>query len=106
MQDVFLAAVNNSVTGIIAPLAAHDDIGISRQHVDDLTFAFIAPLRADQDGIGHDVAGKILSRCARSRHSGLAFENKSGSRRRKAILLRGEVGTTAKNDLLANPTIR
>ena len=30
--------------------------------------------------------GKILSRCARSRHSGLALQDKSGGRARKTIL--------------------
>jgi hypothetical protein len=43
-------------------------------------------LRADQDGVGHDFLGKILSRCAQSRHSGLASQDKSGRPTRKTIL--------------------
>ena len=47
MQDVFGAAMNDRVSGIIAALAADDDVGLGREHVDDLPFPFIAPLRAD-----------------------------------------------------------
>jgi hypothetical protein len=39
--------MNNRVSGIVAALAADDNIGFGREHVDDLPFPFIAPLRTD-----------------------------------------------------------
>ena len=86
MQNIFLAAMNDSVAGIVPTLAAHHDIGIGGKHVDDLPLPFVTPLRADQDRVGHDFLGKILSRCARSRHSGLASQDKSSGVPRKTIL--------------------
>src|SRR5205085_5527884 len=78
--------MDDSVTGIVPTLAPHHDIGVGGKHVYDLPLPFVAPLRADQDRVGHDYLGKILSRCARSRHSGLASQNKSSDVRRKTIL--------------------
>ena len=86
MQNVFLAAMNDGVPGVVAALTAHNDVGVGGKNIDDLPLPFVAPLRADEDRIGHGVLGKILSRCTRSRHSGLALQNKSGSKQRKTIL--------------------
>ena len=74
MQNVFLPAMNNSMAGVVSALASHHDIGVGREDVDDLPLAFIAPLRADQNRVGHDVSGKILSK------------NKSDGKPRKTIL--------------------
>src|SRR5262245_1842569 len=41
------------MTGIVAALEAHDDIGALGQPIDDLALAFVAPLRADDHDIGH-----------------------------------------------------
>ena len=49
--DVF--ADDQGVAGVMAALEAHDDIGALRQPVDDLAFAFITPLGADDGNIGH-----------------------------------------------------
>ena len=57
MQDVFFAAVNDGVAGVIAALAADHDVGVAGQDVDDFALAFIAPLRADQNRVCHRVAG-------------------------------------------------
>ena len=70
-RTYFLPPMNDGVAGVVAALAAHDDVGVPGKDVDDLAFAFIAPLRADQDRVRHDVSGKILSRRAPSRQSGL-----------------------------------
>ena len=56
MQDVFLAADDDGVPGVVAALGAHDDVRLLGEHVDDFAFAFVAPLGADQDRIGHRVA--------------------------------------------------
>ena len=58
MQDEFLAAVNDSVSGIVAALTSNDDIGVPGKDVDDFALAFIAPLRADQYRVCHRVAGE------------------------------------------------
>src|SRR5205823_5470823 len=53
VQDVFLLSDVDGVTGVVPALRAHDDIRIVREDIDDLAFAFIAPLGAYQDCIGH-----------------------------------------------------
>ena len=78
--------MNDRVARVVTALASHNDVGVGGEDVDDLPLPFVAPLRADQDRVGHDVSGKILSRRARSRHSGLASQDKSGGPARKTIL--------------------
>ena len=57
MENVFFAAMNDGVAGVVAALTADDDVGVSGQDIDDFAFAFIAPLRADQYRVCHRVAG-------------------------------------------------
>ena len=47
MQNIFRPAVNNGMPSVVAALAANDYGGFAREYVDNLTFPFIAPLRAD-----------------------------------------------------------
>ena len=42
------------MSGIVATLKAHNDIGPLRQPVDDLALALVSPLRADDHHISHD----------------------------------------------------
>ena len=53
VQHEALAADFDGVAGVVAALGAHDPVGALGQDVDDLAFAFVAPLGADQDGVGH-----------------------------------------------------
>ena len=53
VQDVFLSLDVDRVAGVVAALRADHDVRLLGQHVDDLAFAFIAPLGADQNRIGH-----------------------------------------------------
>src|SRR5207247_10274620 len=53
MQNIFDAAIDDGVAGIIAALTAYDDIGPSGKHVDDLAFALVAPLHANQNCVRH-----------------------------------------------------
>src|SRR5205085_12412571 len=53
-QNVFRAAMNNGVAGVVPALAADHDVRLGRQHVDDLALAFVAPLRADQNCVRHE----------------------------------------------------
>ena len=53
VQDVFLFADEDRMTGVVAALCADHDIGPLGQHVDDFAFAFIAPLGADENCVGH-----------------------------------------------------
>ena len=50
---VGLALDHQGMTGIVAPLKAHDEIGPARKPVDDLALAFVAPLRADDGDVAH-----------------------------------------------------
>ena len=55
VKYILLAAIHNGVAGVVASLAADDDIDSSGQDVDDLPFAFISPLGAYKNGVGHGV---------------------------------------------------
>jgi len=49
-------AHHQRVTGIVAALEAHDDIGAMAEPIDDLAFALVAPLGADHDdGYAHGI---------------------------------------------------
>src|SRR5207249_11186762 len=62
MQNIFLAAMNDGMAGIVPTLTAYHDIGVGGEHVDDLPLPFVAPLRADQDRVGHDVSDRKSTR--------------------------------------------
>jgi hypothetical protein len=47
VENVFDATIENSVAGVIASLAADDDVSLRGKNVDNLTFAFVAPLRSN-----------------------------------------------------------
>ena len=46
-QDELGAVDVHGVTGVVSTLIARDDGKMRRQKIDDLAFAFIAPLRAE-----------------------------------------------------------
>src|SRR5258705_8891480 len=48
------------MAGIVAALEPHHHIGARGQPVDDLSFAFVAPLGADHCNIGHEFASYSL----------------------------------------------
>jgi hypothetical protein len=45
MQNVFDAPMNDRVPGVVSALAADHNVGFAREHVDNLAFSLIAPLR-------------------------------------------------------------
>ena len=45
MQHIFDTAIDDSVPGVIAALAANNDISPRSEHVDDLALALVPPLR-------------------------------------------------------------
>ena len=47
----------DGVAGVGAALVAGDDVDVGREQVDDLAFALVAPLGADDDGDGHGKCG-------------------------------------------------
>ena len=47
VQDVFGATMEHGVARIVPALAADDDVGFCREHIDDFPLPFVAPLRAD-----------------------------------------------------------
>ena len=53
LQRVPLAVDHHGVAGVVAALVAHDVHVLFAQQVDDLGFALVTPLGADDDGDGH-----------------------------------------------------
>jgi hypothetical protein len=53
VKDEFLFTVDDGVSGVVAALAADDDVGVIGEVIDDFAFAFVAPLGADENSIGH-----------------------------------------------------
>ena len=47
------AVDDERVAGVMTALEANDDVGLLRQPIDDLAFAFVAPLRADDHDVRH-----------------------------------------------------
>ena len=47
LQDELFAGDDDGVAGVVATGVAGDDVELLRQDVDDLAFAFIAPLGAE-----------------------------------------------------------
>jgi hypothetical protein len=47
VEDVFGAPMNDRVPGIVAALAADNNVSLGSEHIDDFAFSLIAPLRAD-----------------------------------------------------------
>src|ERR1700760_1750167 len=62
------------MTGIVAALEAHDDVGLLRQPVDDFALPLVTPLGADDDNIGHFAGVPFATIYATSMTPGNAFE--------------------------------
>src|SRR6478672_5256470 len=89
MQHVFHATVNDCVPGIIAALAADNDVRLRSKHVDNFAFALVAPLHSDQNCVRHvkSKMGKKFSRRIRAgRSRDLPTDNKLAASPRKWIL--------------------
>ena len=54
MQNELLVSDDHGVTGVVSALAAHDDVGLIGEEIDDLPLAFISPLRPDKNRIWHN----------------------------------------------------
>ena len=52
-QHEFRAVDVDRVAGVVAALIAGDDVELRRQQIDDFSFAFVAPLRAEHSEIHH-----------------------------------------------------
>ena len=53
MKDGFFAVHYQSMTGVVATLEADDDVSVLGKKIDDLAFAFVSPLGADDCNVGH-----------------------------------------------------
>ena len=53
LEDELFFADEDGVAGVVAALIARDDVEALGEKIDDLTFAFVAPLRAKNDYITH-----------------------------------------------------
>src|SRR4030095_9070633 len=56
MQHELLSLHNNSVAGVMPTLIAGNDVELFSQQIDNLPFAFIAPLGANNHDVCHDVS--------------------------------------------------
>ena len=85
-QFVGLAVDDERMAGVVAALEADDDVGLLGQPVDDLAFAFVAPLGADHHHIRHrDILAQPGSRHAQpGRRPAGALSDKGCSRVRQA----------------------
>jgi len=64
LQDKLTAADVDGVAGVVAALVSRHYVESLREQVNDLTFAFIAPLGAKHNEIAHDRGkGTKLSHC-------------------------------------------
>ncbi len=52
-RTYFLVAVDDGVPGVVAALAADDDLRRAGEHVDDFALAFVTPLRPYENDVGH-----------------------------------------------------
>ncbi len=86
MEHVFRAAMDDGVAGIVTALAAHHDVRLRGQHVDDLALAFVAPLRADQNCVRHE-SGEMDNKSSRA--SGRTRTGLRGQNRIRAVVLQG-----------------
>ena len=53
VKDRFFPIDDERVAGVVAALKPDDDIRIVGEEVDDLPFAFVSPLSADDRDVGH-----------------------------------------------------
>src|SRR5258707_9758539 len=82
---------------IMAALKADDDVGLLGEPVDDLAFAFVAPLRTNHDHIGHEVSFlraaevRIVSKLQRLTPKAALYQIKDASRPGKSPGARREM---------------
>src|SRR4029077_64434 len=89
MQDIFHAAMNDCMPGIIAALAADNDVGLRSKDVDNLAFALVAPLHSNQNCVRHvksKMGKKFSRRIVAGRSRDLPTDNKLAASPRKWIL--------------------
>ena len=55
MKHELALADSNGVAGIVTALIARNDIKVRRENVDNLAFAFVAPLGSDYDDVFHNI---------------------------------------------------
>jgi hypothetical protein len=55
MQNIFRSAMDHGVAGVVAALAAHHDVRLGREDIDDFPLPFVTPLRADQNCVRHEI---------------------------------------------------
>jgi hypothetical protein len=70
--------MNDSVACVVAPLAAHNDVGLAGKDINNFSFAFVPPLGPNQNRVCHGMEkmGKKLSRCILPDALGTAKENR------------------------------
>ena len=76
MKDKLFIVEFNRMPGIIAALITDNDVAFLGQDIDNLAFALIAPLGADQDAIHREEQGKTRGNMEeQERESGIITES-------------------------------
>ena len=83
------------VTRVVAALEAYHDVGLLREPVDNFPLAFVSPLGADHDHIGHQVSFRRVAR--NDRNSAVEYPS-SGPPGIIGSYCRRQGGTGAKHD--------
>ena len=55
MQDGLLAIDHEGVAGVVSALMPNDEIGLAGEEIDNFAFPLVAPLRADDRHVRHDL---------------------------------------------------
>ena len=53
LKSSYAARAETTLASVVSALAAYDDFSGLCKEIDDFAFAFIAPLGAYEDGVGH-----------------------------------------------------
>ena len=70
-----LAVADDRVPGVRAALVPADEVGVSREEIDDLPLAFVPPLGSDDDGCRHRFGAYSPRRATRRPYAAARSEN-------------------------------
>lgn len=61
MENVFLAVKEDGVSGVVPSLVPGNNVEVAREKIDDLAFAFVAPLGADHNQISQSISQVVVN---------------------------------------------
>ena len=85
LQDKFAALDDDRVPGVVSAGIAGDDVELLAEDIDDLAFAFIAPLGSKDDGRG--LHGGLAAACVCQKRSGSCGKECAGENHPRPCLI-------------------